>query len=212
MHSLSISRLSAGEYRLEEESDDLRTIRKNNVSPFRSPKHIRWDRQRSDQELLHVATEYGKCWNPQHWHRLTQGYYDGFDDARTEYRRRHDEDLAATKERYRAEIEELKANWIPPDEAEAAIQEIYALRKERDELLESMDLLRKIGFPAMREKKLSERLMGCAKRALNSSIAWTCCGRRPNAGMLRAFVQKARGYLLRFGVGTPKDPLIKSTS
>ena len=90
----------------------MRTIRKNNVSPFRSPKHIRWDRQRSDQELLHVATEYGKCWNPQHWHELTQGYYDGFDDARTEYRRRQDEDLAATKERYRAEIEELKANWI----------------------------------------------------------------------------------------------------
>jgi len=120
--------------------------------------------------------------------------------------------LAAIKERYRTEIEEVKANWIPPDEAEAAIQEIYALRKERDELLESMDLLRKIGFPAMREKKLSEKLMGCAKRALNSSIAWTFCGMRPNAGMLGAFVQKVRGYFLRFGVGHPKDPLIKSTS
>jgi hypothetical protein len=182
----------------------LRTNRKNNAAPFRSPRHIRWDRQRSDPELLHVATEYGKCWNPQHWHRLTQGYYDGFDDARTEYRRLHDEDLAATKERSRAEIEELKANWIPPDEAEAAIQEIYALRKERDELLESMDLLRKIGFPAISQKTLSEKLMGCAKRAMDSSIAWTCCKKRPNAGMLGALVQKVRGYLLRFGVGHPQ--------
>jgi hypothetical protein len=190
----------------------LRTNRKNNASPFRSPRHIRWDRQRSDHELLHVATEYGKCWNPVHWQRLTQGYYDGFDDARTEYRRRHDEELAATKERYRAEIEELKANWIPPDEAEAAIQEIYALRKERDELLESMDLLRKIGFPAMREKKLSEKLKGCARRGLNSSNAWTFGGMRLNAAMLGAFVQKVRGYFLRFGVRYQKNPLIKSTS
>jgi hypothetical protein len=172
----------------------MRMNRQHNAASPRWPKHMRWDRQRSDPELLGVATEYGKCWNPIHWHRLMQGYYDGFDDARTEYRRRQDEDLAATKESYRAEIEELKANWIPPDEAEAAIQEIYALRKERDELLESMDLLRKIGFPAIREKKLSEKLMGCA------------------AGMLGAFVQKVPGYFLRFGIRHPKNPLIKSTS
>jgi hypothetical protein len=190
----------------------LRTNRKNKSAPFRSPKHIRWDRQRSDQELLRVATEYGKCWNPIHWHRLTQGYYDGFDDARTEYRRLHDEDLAAIEERYHAEIEELKANWIPPDEAEEAIQKIHALRKERDELLESMDLLRKIGFPAIRQKKLSERFIRCTKTAMNSLIPWTCFAKRPNAGMLGAIVQKCRGYPLRFGVGHPEDPLVKSTS
>jgi hypothetical protein len=190
----------------------LRTNRKNKSAPFRSPKHIRWDRQRSDQELLRVATEYGKCWNPIHWHRLTQGYYDGFDDARTEYRRLHDEDLAAIEERYRAEIEELKANWIPPDEAEEAIQKIHALRKERDELLESMDLLRKIGFPAIRQKKLSERFIRCTKTAMNSLIPWTGFAKRPNAEMLGAIVQKCRGYPLRFGVGHPKDPLVKSTS
>jgi hypothetical protein len=169
----------------------LRTNRKNKSAPFRSPKHIRWDRQRSDQELLRVATEYGKCWNPIHWRRLTQGYYDGFDDARTEYRRLHDEDLAAIEERYHAEIEELKANWIPPDEAEEAIQKIHALRKERDELLESMDLLRKIG--------------------LSSLIPWTCFAKRPNAGMLGAFVQKFRSPL-RFSVRHPEDTLVKSTS
>jgi hypothetical protein len=87
-----------------------------------------------------MAEEYGKCWNPIHWHRLTQGYYDGFEDARTEYERRYDQELAAAKERHRAEIEELKANWIPPDEAEQAIQKIYALRKERDELLNAIRL------------------------------------------------------------------------
>jgi hypothetical protein len=170
----------------------LRTNRKSNVSPFRSPKHIRWDRQRSDLELLRVATEYGKCWNPVHWHRLTQGYYDGFDDARTEYRRQRDEDLAAIKECHRDEMDELKANWIPPDEADEAIQKIYALRKERDELLESMELLRKIGFPAIRQKKLSERFMRCAKSAINSLIPWTASrkGRVPefSARSYRNFV------------------------
>jgi len=190
----------------------LRTNRKNNHLPFRSPKHIRWDRQRSDQELLRVATEYGKCWNPIHWHRLTQGYYDGFDDARTEYRLLHDEDFAAIKERYRVEIEELKANWIPPDEAEEAIQKIYALRKERDELLESMDLLRKIGFPAIKEKKLSERFIRCAKEAMNSSISWTCFAKRLNAGMVGSFGRHFRDCLLRFGVEHPNDQLVKSTS
>jgi hypothetical protein len=189
----------------------LRTNRKNNAAPFRSPKHMRWDRQRSDLELLRVATEYGKCWNPTHWHRLTQGYYDGFDDARTEYRRLHDEDLAAIKERYHAEIAELKANWIPPDEAEEAIQKIHALRKERDELLESMDLLRKIGFPAIRQKKLSERFIRCTKMAMSSLIPWTCFAKRPNAGMLGAFIQKFRSPL-RFSVRHPEDTLVKSTS
>jgi hypothetical protein len=118
----------------------MRMNGQHNAASPRWPKHMRWDRQRSDPELLGVATEYGKCWNPIHWHRLMQGYYDGFDDARTEYRRRYDEDLAAAKERHRAEIEELKANWIPPDEAEQAIQKIYALRKERDELLDAIRL------------------------------------------------------------------------
>jgi hypothetical protein len=68
------------------------------------------------------------------------------------------------------------------DEADEAIQKIYALRKERDELLESMELLRNIGFPAIRQKKLSERLMHCAKSAINSAGLWNCLPKRPNAG------------------------------
>ena len=120
----------------------MRTNGQHNVSSPHGPKHMRWDRQRSNPDLHRMAEEYGRCWNPIHWHRLTQGYYDGFEDARTEYERRYDEELAAAKERHRAEIEELKANWIPPDEAEQAIQKIYALRKERDELLDEIDLLR----------------------------------------------------------------------
>jgi hypothetical protein len=118
----------------------MRMNDQHNAASPRWPKHMRWDRQRSDQDLHRMAEEYGKCWNPIHWHRLTQGYYDGFEDARTEYERRYDQELAAAKERHRAEIEELKANWIPPDEAEQAIQKIYALRKERDELLNAIRL------------------------------------------------------------------------
>ena len=125
----------------------MRTNRKNNASPFRSPKHIRWDRRRPDQELLHVATEYGKCWNPQHWQRLTQGYYDGFDDARTEYRCRHDDDLTATEERYRAEIEELKANWIPPDEAEAASRKFTRCAKSAMNYSNPWTCFAKLGSP-----------------------------------------------------------------
>jgi hypothetical protein len=118
------------------------TNAQHNASSPQWQKHMRWDRQRSNPDLHRMAEEYGKCWNPIHWHRLTQGYYDGFEDAQTEYERRYDEELAAEKELHRAEIEQLKANWIPPDEAEQAIQKIYALRKERDELLDVIDLLR----------------------------------------------------------------------
>ena len=190
----------------------MRTNGQHNTSSPQWPMHMRWDRQRSNPDLHRMAEEYGKCWNPTHWHRLTQGYYDGFEDARTEYKRRYDEELAATKERHRAEIEELKANWIPPDEAEEAIQKIYALRKERDELFESMDLLRKIGFPAIKQEKLFERFNRCAKKAMNSSNPWTCFAKRSNVGMLGAFGQKFRGYFLRFGVEHPNNPLAKSTS
>lgn len=190
----------------------MSTNRKNDGLPFRSPKHIRWDRQRADRELLRIATEYGKCWNPTRWHRLTQGYYDGFDDARTEYQRLHDEDVATITAHHRAEIQELKANWIPPDEADEAIQKIYALRKERDELLESMELLRNIGFPAIRQKKQSERLMHCAKSAINSAGLWNCLPKRPNAWILGAFVRKFCRYGLPFAVEHPKNPLVKSMS
>jgi hypothetical protein len=202
----------------------LCTNRKKNASPFRSPKHIRWDRQRADQELLRVATEYGKCWNPIHWERLTQGYYDGFDDARAECCRLHYEDLAAITARHRAEIDDLKANWIPPDEADEAIQKIYALRKERDELLESMDLLRKLGLPAInqassgqgaspinRKTKLLESVIYSARRAMNSSMPWTWFAKRLNARMLGTFGQEFRSYLPLFGLDNPKYRLVKPT-
>jgi hypothetical protein len=202
----------------------MRINRKNNCLPFRSPKHIRWDRQRADQELLRIATEYGKCWNPIDWHRLSQAYYDGFDDARTEYRRLHDEDVATIAAHHRAEIQELKANWIPPDEADEAIQKIYALRQERDELLESMDLLRKLGLPPIqqgpsgqgtspidRKTKLSESVIQSAKSAMNSSMPWNWFAKRPNGRMLGTFAQEFRSYLSRFGLDNPKDPLAKPT-
>ena len=74
----------------------MRTNGQHNTSSPQWPMHMRWDRQRSNPDLHRMAEEYGKCWNPTHWHRLTQGYYDGFEDARTEYKRRYDEELAAT--------------------------------------------------------------------------------------------------------------------
>ena len=187
----------------------MRTNRKNSAFPFRSPKHIRWDRHRADKELLRIATEYGKCWNPMNWDRLTQGYYDGFEDARTEYRRLHDEDVATITAHHRAEIQELKANWIPPDEADEAIQKIYALRKERDELLECMELLRKIGFPAIRQKKQFDRFMHCAKSAINSAGLWTCLPKRPNGWILGTFIRKFCRSCLRFAV-KHSNPLLKS--